>query len=108
MNTRRWLALVLAVVLFLVSIGFSFAMNVVSGLFDDMFSLDEYAFGEEIIEQGDFDERIAVLNLEGMILDTETSLFATDGYQHEHFLQMIRQAGEDPTTAAILLNIDTP
>jgi len=109
MNTKRWLAIIVASVLFLVSIGFSFAMNVVSGLFDDIASFDEGPlFEQEVIADGDWDERIAVLNLEGTIMDMEPALFATEGYNHEMFLEMIKQAGEDSSIAAILLNINSP
>lgn len=108
MNTRRWLALILAIALFIVSIGFNFAMSVVAGLFEGVMSFDELALEEQVIEEGDWNERIAVINLEGAIMDGETSVFLMDGYNHSSLLQMIRSAGEDPTVAAIILQIDSP
>lgn len=108
MNTRRWLALILAIALFIVSIGFNFAMSVVAGLFEGVMSFDELALEEQVIEEGDWNERIAVINLEGVIMDGETSVFMMDGYNHSSLLQMIRSAGEDPTVAAIILQIDSP
>ena len=108
MNTKRWLAIIIAVVLVFVSVGFNFAMNVVSGLFSDVFSFDDpYMLDEKVIETGDFDERIAVLNLDGMIMDMETS-FLSEGYNHDLFLHTIEKAGEDPTVAAIILKVDSP
>lgn len=108
MNTRRWLALILAIALFIVSIGFNFAMSVVAGLFEGVMSFDELVLEEQVIEEGDWNERIAVINLEGVIMDGETSVFMMDGYNHSSLLQMIRSAGEDPTVAAIILQIDSP
>lgn len=108
MNTRRWLALILAIALFIVSIGFNFAMSVVAGLFEGVMSFDELVLEEQVIEEGDWNERIAVINLEGAIMDGETSVFLMDGYNHSSLLQMIRSAGEDPTVAAIILQIDSP
>ena len=108
MNTRRWLALILAIALFIVSIGFNFAMSVVAGLFEGVMSFDELALEEQVIQEGDWNERIAVINLEGVIMDGETSVFMMDGYNHYSLLQMIRSAGEDPTVAAIILQIDFP
>lgn len=108
MNTKRWLAIGIAVVLLLVSVGFRFTMNVASGLLNDVFELDEDFLSEEIIQDGDLDKRIAVLNLEGVIQSGEESLFGPVGYQHDDFINTIHKAGEDETIKAIILKIDSP
>lgn len=108
MNTRRWLALILAIALFVVSIGFNFAMSVVAGLFEGVMSFEELALEEEVIEDGDWSERIAVINLEGVIMEGETSIFMADGYNHDSILKMIREAGEDPSIAGIILKVNSP
>jgi len=108
MNTKRWLALVAAIVLLFVSIGFRFTMSIASGLFDTIAEFDEHYYEEEILEDGDWDERIAVLDLEGIIQDIDLSVFLTEGYHHEQFLGMIEQAGEDSSIAAIILKINSP
>lgn len=107
MNTKRWLALVAAIVLLFVSIGFRFTMNIASGLLEGFASLDEYYYSEEVVVEGDWDERIAVLNLNGVIMDQELSLFM-EGYDHKQFLNMIDQASEDESVKAIILRVDSP
>ncbi|MEI3606378.1 signal peptide peptidase SppA [Pseudogracilibacillus sp. SE30717A] len=107
MNTKRWLALVAAIVLLFVSIGFRFTMNIASGLLEGFASLDEYYYSEEVVVEGDWDERIAVLNLNGVIMDQELSLFM-EGYDHNKFLNMIDQASEDESVKAIILRVDSP
>lgn len=107
MNTKRWLALVAAIVLLFVSIGFRFTMNVASGFFESIAALDDYYFEEEVLVEGDWDKRIAVLHLEGVIQDIEMSMFL-EGYNHKQFLQMIEQAGEDSSIEAIILHVDSP
>src|SRR5690625_1285100 len=108
MNTKRWLAIVVAVVLLFVSIGFKFAMNVASGFFEAFADLDEHYFEEEVLVDGDLGKRIAVLNLEGVIQDIELSMFLSQGYDHKQFLKMIEHAGEDPTVEAIVLKVNSP
>ena len=53
-------------------------------------------------------ERVAVINLEGVIMEGEQSIFMADGYNHKNLLKMIRDAGEDPTVAGIILKINSP
>lgn len=108
MNTKRWLAIVVVVVLLFISIGFRFTMNLASGLLDDVMTFDEEGYDEVIIADGDWGERIAVLNLEGVIMGGEESIFLAEGYQHERFLGKIQQAAEDETVEAILLKINSP
>src|SRR5690625_987696 len=106
MNSKRWLAIVAAVVLLFVSIGFRFTMSVASGLLQSFADLDEHYFEEKILVDGDLDKRIAVLNLEGVIQDVST--FLSEGYDHQQFLNMIEQAGEDSTVEAIILKVNSP
>lgn len=108
MNKRRWLALIVAVVLLFVSIGFRFTMSIASGFFEEFASIDETYFAEEVLVEGSFDEKIAVLNLEGVIQDLDMSMFLQEGYNHKQFLEMIKNAGEDPLVEAIILKINSP
>ena len=107
MNTKRWLALIAALVLLFVSIGFRFTMNLASGMLESFAELDDYYFDEHIVEEGDWDKRIAVLNLNGVIQDAEMSIFF-EGYNHEQFLKMIDQAAVDDSVEAIVLQVDSP
>jgi len=108
MNTKRWLAIVAAVVLLFVSIGFRFTMSIASGLMEGFANLNEHYFEEEILVDGDWDQRIAVLNLEGVIQDVELSPFLSEGYNHQEFLKMIDQAGTDASVEAIILKVNSP
>lgn len=108
MNSKRWFALIVAIVLIFVSIGFRFTMDLASGFFDDMDFFGDYFYEEEVLEDGDWDSRIAVLNLEGVIMGGEESLLMAQGYQHQQFLDMIQQAAEDPTVEAIILSVNSP
>jgi protease IV len=110
-NGKRWAALGIAVVLFvfssIISVTTFFANNA-NSLSDQWL---EDSFSEDIIEDGIPTEKIAVLEVNGVIQDVGedvTSLFENVGYQHRKFLQMIEEAGEDPAVKGIILKINSP
>src|SRR5699024_7546581 len=107
MNTKRWLAIGIAVVLLIVSIGFRFTMNLASGFLNNMMDFDETLLSEEILEEGDISNRIAVLNLEGVIQEDIDSIFGTESL-HEDFMKSIEKAGEDESIKGIILKINSP
>lgn len=108
MNTKRWVALIIAVVLIVVSIGFKAVTTFTSIILSDQFNLNSGYMDEEIIQEGNAQERIAVLNLNGTIEDIETPPLATAGYNHPFLLDSIDAAAEDPTVQAIVLAVDSP
>ncbi|WP_077624838.1 signal peptide peptidase SppA [Sediminibacillus massiliensis] len=109
MNGRRWIALAIAAVLLVVSIGFQLVTSVATTNFEDVFSGSEELFDETVIEEGSPTQRIAVLSLEGVIQDTGTnSWMNTSGYDHQRFLKMIEEAGEDNSIKGIVLNVNSP
>src|SRR5699024_1060535 len=78
---------------------------------DEFFGDDEMLFEETVIDKGSRtgSGKIAVLNLEGVIQDTGSgSMFATTGYNHQHFLKMIDEAGEDRSVDGIILRVNSP
>lgn len=107
LNRRRWIAILVAVVLVFMSIGFRFTMTVASGLLEDVFNFETSYFEEEEIRPGDIGEKIAILQLNGAIMDLSSPLFM-DGYNHELFLATIDQAFEDPDVEAVILSVDSP
>lgn len=110
MNKKRWIALSVAVVLFVVSLGFQFVTSVATTDFQAMFDLPDSSkdFEEKVIERGT-GKKIAVVELEGVIQNTNTaSLLNTGGYNHERFLDMLEAAGEDRTVDGIILRVNTP
>src|SRR5690625_67514 len=107
MNTKRWIALVLVICLIFISIGFRFAMNVASGFFNEIIeAFDTTNVEEHVISEGNMNKRIAILNLEGIIQNSGASWGL--GYDHQLFLKMIQQAGEDPTVEGVILRINSP
>jgi len=108
MNTKRWVALIIAVVLVVVSIGFKAVTTFTSIILSDQLNLDSSYMDEEIIQDGSPQERIAVINLNGTIQNIETPPLATAGYNHSFLLDSIDTAAEDPTVQAIVLKVDSP
>ncbi|GAJ99400.1 protease IV [Geomicrobium sp. JCM 19055] len=74
-----------------------------------MFDLDGGDFRQEILETGT-DGQIAVIDLDGMIMDTgsQGGLFAGGGYDHRVFMQMLEVAAEDASVDGIVINVNTP
>ncbi|WP_047979812.1 signal peptide peptidase SppA [Ornithinibacillus contaminans] len=108
MNKKRWFALLAAVVLFVVSLGFRFVTSVASTNFEQLFSFPENKFEEEVLENGT-QGKLVVLYLDGVIQDTTPSSFInTTSYNHRQFLEMLEEAGDDPTVDGIILRINTP
>ncbi len=109
MNGKRWLALLIAAGLFLISIGVQFATSLASTNFEDVFTQQDELFNETVIESGTSGSKIAVLHLEGVIQDTGSgSLLNNSGYNHQNFLRMLEKAGEDKSIDGIILRVNTP
>ncbi|TFE00915.1 signal peptide peptidase SppA [Jeotgalibacillus salarius] len=112
MNTKRWIALGIAGVLFIVSAGINFATAALSTDFNEMFSSFETTDGlsEEVIETGSATNRIAVIDLNGTIQDTgETGgLLGAAGYNHAHFMEQLNQVKEDVSIKGVVLSVNTP
>nr|WP_279326559.1 signal peptide peptidase SppA [Bacillus kexueae] len=110
-NAKRWAAFGIAAGLFIVSTIMSFmslAFN--QATFAEQW-LEESAFSEDVIEDGNPFEKIAVLEVNGVIQDTGedvASFFQTTGYQHRTFLEMIEEAGEDEAVKGILIRVNSP
>ncbi|WP_064092639.1 signal peptide peptidase SppA [Rossellomorea aquimaris] len=114
MNAKRWTALGIAVGLFFVSVVVNFATTTLSNdfnkAFEDMLGGKEKAFSEEVIEDGNGQKRIAVLEVEGVIQDTGNagSLFESPGYNHEIFMDKLDAVQEDNTVKGIVLKVNSP
>ncbi|WP_074598548.1 signal peptide peptidase SppA [Sediminibacillus halophilus] len=109
MNGKRWLALLIAAGLFLISIGVQFATSLASTNFENVFGQQDELFNETVVESGNSGNKIAVLPLEGVIQDTGSgSLLNNSGYNHQNFLRMLEKAGEDKSIDGIILRVNTP
>lgn len=109
MDKKRWFALLAAGLLLIFSIGFQLATTVATTDFTQLFNQGDKKFNERVIDAGKGAEKIAVLHLEGVIQGgSEGGLLNTGGYNHQRFLDMLEEAGEDRTVAGIVLQVDTP
>lgn len=107
MNSKRWAALIIAGALFLVSIAYQIATSGAGEEYTNI--LEDDLFDEKIVEQGNWEDRIAVLDLQGIIQDTgEVPFMDSLAYDHRQFLQMIDTAAEDPTIDGIIINVNSP
>lgn len=115
MNGKRWAALGIAALLFFVSIGVSLTTSLLSSdtgkLFDNVFSTGK-GFNEEVIEGNDVLNKIAVLNVEGTIIDTgeQSSLLSgvNTSYNHQSFLKKLDMAAKDSSIKGVILRINSP
>lgn len=112
MSAKRWIALGIAAMLFVVSIGINFATAVITTDFDEAFASMGATEGlpEVVLESGDMDSRIAVVDLNGTIQDTgeQGGLLASAGYNHTHFMNQLNQIKEDDSIKAVVLSVNTP
>jgi protease IV len=114
MNRKRWIALAIAIALFVFSALMSFVTSIVTSDFEKwsegFLSQMNEEFTEEIIEEGNEFKKIVVLEVNGVIQETDEaeSLFETAGYNHRAFLKMIEQAENDDAVKAIVLRVNSP
>ncbi|WP_019413899.1 signal peptide peptidase SppA [Paenisporosarcina sp. TG20] len=114
MNTKRWIALGAAVLLFGLSIVInmaSFALsNNFTSAFEEIISLPENGYNETVLELGDSEERIAILTVDGVIQNTggAASFFGPVGYDHQFFMDQLQMIKEDNTIKAVVLQVNSP
>ncbi|WP_085993810.1 signal peptide peptidase SppA [Oceanobacillus senegalensis] len=108
MTRKRWIALTIAIILFVFSIGFQAVTRIMTADLEKLMNFDVGKFEEDILEEGSSLNKIAVIRLNGIIQDTSTNAFNTTTYNHNQFLQMIEEAGEDSTIKGIILRVNTP
>jgi protease-4 len=112
MNGKRWAALLIAAVLFFVSILVGTATTLFTAdtenIIDELFA-SESAFSEEVIEGDDFSNVIAVFDVEGTIQDTgEASLLSSATYNHRAFMDKLKMAEENDDIKGIILRVNSP
>ncbi len=114
MNTKRWIALVVAAAVLGISLvinsAFAFLQSGFGEGVDDLMATTQSSISEVVIEDGDFNNRVAVLNVDGVIQDTgdAASLFGTTGYNHSFFMEQLENVKEDPTVKAVVLTVNSP
>ena len=113
MNTKRWIALIAAGVLLVFSLGLNtimafFKADFFSG-FESAFDVTESIALETPIEQGDMDNRIALVSVKGTILDVgSSSLWDEAEYNHQQFMRNLDSILSDDTVKGVILEVDSP
>lgn len=109
---KRIIAAVIAATLLVFGIFFSIFTNLWASDFQD--SIDQFAGGEfppsQVVEEGDPNSRIALINIEGNIIDTGSSqnMFAVEQYDHQLVIESLKEIIEDDSIEGILLKVDSP
>ncbi|GGK12433.1 putative signal peptide peptidase SppA [Caldalkalibacillus thermarum] len=102
MSRKRWIALGVFVILFLFY-----------AFFQTIEAMPELGIGdqewkEEVYQFGGLD-RIALLEVEGVILDqTPGAFFTSVNYNHRLFLKQLKHAFEDKTVGAVVMRVNSP
>ncbi|MEK4700757.1 signal peptide peptidase SppA [Solibacillus sp. FSL R7-0668] len=112
MNTKRVVALIIAAVLLFFSIGINTIITIFKTdfltSFDSMLGTQDFAY-ENVVEPGDFANRIAHLTVSGVIQDVgEPSVWETVEYNHQAFMRQLDAILADDTVQAVLLSVDSP
>ena len=65
---------------------------------------------EEVIEDGDYEQKIVVLDIEGTIADTgdSSSLLSSEGYDHQALLEHLDTIAWDDTISGLVLEVNSP
>ncbi|WP_303969305.1 signal peptide peptidase SppA [Sporosarcina ureae] len=112
MNAKRWIAVAVAAILIVVSVG----INAMSWVFTrdwnsfvSEINLMETQVQETVVEEGSANERIAVLTVDGVIQDTgEASIFSGAEYNHQQFMTQLNELANDETVKGIVLSVNSP
>lgn len=112
MTTKRWIAIITASILLIVSIGINSLSYLFTrdfnSLFDEMASASA-GYNENIIEAGSGKDRIAVLTLDGVIQDTGSpSPFFAEGYNHQFFMSQLYEIYDNPSVKGVVLSVNSP
>ncbi|SFE67884.1 signal peptide peptidase SppA [Alteribacillus iranensis] len=111
MSAKRWIALAIAAFLLIVSVGFQTVASIATADFDQLFAGgNEDGVQEKVVERGQGEGKIVILNLDGVIQDTGTapSFVNSATYHHQQFLRLLDRAGEDNTVSGVILRVNTP
>ena len=113
MNTRRWIAVGVAVLILgisAISSGISENINREARMkkMEASFMNAVNGMNEEVIQEGDGANRIAVISVEGAIMNVPQASFLTEGYDHKATLNALDDILEDDTIKGVLLKVNSP
>lgn len=114
MTNKRWIAVGLAMIVFVVSL----IVPAVGKIFINQDEKEETSFLNEllnesttttrVIEDGNPGSRIAVIDVDGVIMSQATSPFEIAGYNHQKILADLEGIKTDETIKAIILRVNSP
>lgn len=108
MNKKRWLALGIAGALFIASIGMSAFQTNMADTVDGFLEGIGEPFQETVIQQGTDPGKVAVINIDGVIMDDGGGGLLGGGYNHQMLLDQLAHAAEDPDVHGVVLRVNTP
>lgn len=112
MNKKRWIAVLIAAGLLVVSLVSSSITQPQEEV--QMGNINSWLYGDDemspvVLEEGSGMGRIAKLSVDGAIASGGSSgLFATESYNHEDFLKQIEAIEADERVSGILLEVNSP
>ncbi|WP_165004912.1 MULTISPECIES: signal peptide peptidase SppA [unclassified Enterococcus] len=113
MNKKRWIAVLIAaglLVVSFVSAGLTAKPQEemkIGGLNSLLYGDDELT--PQVLEEGNSEQKIAKLTVDGTIASGGSSgFFASEGYNHENFMEQLKAIEADKTVKGILLEVNSP
>jgi len=113
MTNKRWIAVGMATIIFVVSI----IIPATAKLFIVKDEKKGSSFLKEflnestsitVLEEGSSSRRIVVLDVQGEIIDQEASPFSVAGYNHQKILANLEEIKSDETIKALILRVNSP
>ncbi len=111
MNSKRWIAVGLSIVVFFSSLVVSFVGRILTQDAEKTSFWEELmkdSIAETVIREGAYDERIALFNVRGAIMNMEESYFSVSQYNHQRILESLETVKNDETIKGIILRVDSP
>lgn len=113
MNSKRWIALIAAGGLLIFSLGLNMVISFFKAdflsSFDTVLDSEAISITEVPLDGDDWNNRIALLTVNGTILDVGSSNYwQTVEYDHQAFLTSLDYILEDETVKGVVLQVNSP
>lgn len=113
MNKKRWIAVLIATGLFVISL-VSSSLTATEKEEKQVTGLNSLLYGsgeltQTVVEEGDSTEKIVKLTVDGTIASGGSSgIFASEGYNHENFMEQLKAVQNDKSIKGIFLEVNSP
>ncbi|GEM01080.1 protease-4 [Halolactibacillus halophilus] len=116
MTNKRWVAIGLSIIVLIVSLILPAAASIFMADEEDnedkatdfFTAFIDDAQAETVVREGDGFNRIALIDVQGEMINQQAAPFAQGGYNHTLLLDQLEQIKTDDTVKAILLRVNTP